>query len=251
MTHDFSNRGLYDIYRIEIQFRDKLVGGVPKNKDLLADAVRAHTGFDDEKTQEQIKELGSGVVDVIVEKSWNGFALDDVGLYIKAFQVKALFKECAQMLRLAKDRLGSKQILQHGFEVKALDGSDKLHLGKSKPDGTAEGPIHVMTPQGPRTAIKKVDYVEKIALSFEVWVLATHHGETRHVGEEQIVQMLRFGQENGVGADRSQGAGKFDVKSFEVVQKSPPATAVLDKPEKPAKKPAKKDEDKKSEDKPS
>lgn len=235
----FDARALYDIYRVKLAIRDRLCGGVPKNKDLIKNWVAATTGFNDAQTEVQTQEHLDAMTADVAEKSWNGFPSDERGLYLYARQVKALFKECATMLRLTTDRRGSKQILQHGFEVKSLDGRDRVHLGREKPDGDTEQPIHVQTPQGPRTALKRVDYVEGASVEFEVWVLATEHGETRHVGEDEIRAMLTFGQENGLGADRSQGSGKFDVVDFEVVQKAKAARAVQKaEPAPAAKKPA-------------
>lgn len=221
MDPRFVSTPLYDIYAVTIRMRQKLCGGIPRNKELLADAVRAHTGFDDQETERQIKELGEGVVDEIVEKSWNGFVSDAGGLYLPAFQVKAMFKEVASLQRLTTEKRGSKQVLQHGtFVVKAPDGSDRIHFGKTKPDGSDEGPVHVMTPQGPRTAIKRVDYVMGAELTFHVWVYGTHASESRHIGEDDIIELLKLAQENGLGADRSQGQGTFDVMSFECIQRA-------------------------------
>lgn len=233
MDPRFESKSLYDVYRCQIRMRDKLCGGIPKNKELLADAVRAHTGHDDAHTAAQIAELGVGIVDEIVEKSWNGFVSDDKGMYLPAFQIKAMFKECASLCRLTTEKRGSKQILQHGtFVVKAVDGGDRVHFGKTAVDGCDEGPVHVMTAQGPRTAIKRVDYVERVDLTFDVWVFGTHAAETRHIGESDVIELLRLAQENGLGADRSQGKGTFDVVKFERVAK---ATQKEEKEEAPAK----------------
>jgi hypothetical protein len=233
-SHDFSAKSIYDIYRVTIRFRERLCGGMPKNPELIEAWVRSTTGHDDEQTKALTEEAIQVLVDEAAERSWNGFPGDAMGLFIWARQVKALFKECATMLRLTVDKRGSKQIFQHGFEIKSVDGSDRLHLGREKPDAYAEGPIHVQTAQGPRTALKRVDYVEGVTLTFDVWVLATHAAETRHIGEADVVDMLRFGQENGIGADRSQGMGKFDVADFQVVQKA--ARSAKDEPDaKPAK----------------
>jgi hypothetical protein len=222
-ANEWSPRGLYDIYRVEIRLRDKLCGGVPKNPELIAEWIKAKTGYDDKETEVQTREALDALIDTETEKSWNGFPADkEKGLFVWARQMKALFKEAATMLRVTVDKRGSKQIFQHGFEIKALNGTDRLYFDKSKPDGFDEGPIHVQTPQGPRTAIKRVDYVEQVGIVFEIWVLGTHAAETRHVSEETIKTMLRFAQENGLGADRSQGRGKFTVVSFECISKAEP-----------------------------
>jgi hypothetical protein len=209
---DFNARALYDIYRVSLRFRDKLCGGMPKNPDILKGWIAATTEHNDEETDVQAAEARAVLLTPTEEKSWNGFPEDaSKGLFIWARQVKALFKECASMLRITVEKKGSKQIFQHGFEVKGADVADRLYLGKTAPDGSDEGPIHVQTAQGPRTALKRVDYVTRVTLHFEVWILKTAPAEKRHVGKDELIHMLTFGQENGLGADRSQGHGKFDV----------------------------------------
>ena len=100
------------------------------------------------------------------------------------------------------------------MEVKGIDDPMRIYLDAVEPDGYEERPIHVQTAQGPRTAIKRVDYVQDKTMAFQIWVLKTAPAETRHIGETEIVAMLRFSQENGLGGDRSQGGGKFDVIEF-------------------------------------
>ena len=220
--HNFSARPLYDIYRITITVREQLCGGMPKNKDVIADWIKSTTQYNDEQTKAQTDEAREALLEETTEKSWNGFPGDkEKGIFLWARCIKAMFKECASLRRVTTEKRGSKQIFQHAFEVKALDGGSRVFLGKMEADGYNEGPIHVQTPQGPRTALKRVDYIQgPIDISFEVWVMGTHPSETRHVGEKDLVDMLTFAQENGLGADRSQGMGKFDVKAFEQVQKA-------------------------------
>lgn len=239
--HDFQSRSLYDIYNVQLTFRDKICGGMPKNPELLKGWIAATTKHEDELTDKQVEEAREALLEPTQDKSWNTFPADDKGLFIWCRAVKALFKESASMLRVNTQRLGSKQIFQHGFEIKPTGAAlaaamgvkqvlengtrvvgkqkhDRIYLGKTAPDGYDEGPIHVQTPQGPRSAIKRVDYATDVVLEFEVWVLHTAPAEKRHVGEDELVEMLRFGQENGLGADRSQGHGKFDVTHFELLQ---------------------------------
>ena len=215
----FDASSLYDIYQVKIRLRDKLCGGMPKNPELIKAWVESTTGHADATTEAQTKEAIEALVDEVTERSWNGFPADAKGIFVWARQVKALFKECASMLRVTVDKRGSKQIFQHGFEIKGPEKYDRVYLGKTKADGYDEGPIHVQTAQGPRTALKRVDYVENVELVFDIWVLAAHPAETRYIGKEDLERMLTFAQENGLGADRSQGRGKFDVLDFKVLKK--------------------------------
>ena len=216
----FDSRALYDTYTVTIQLRERIYGGTPKRGDMIKIWVETRTGYSDEKTVEQTKEAMDLLVDETAEKSWTGFQGDENGLFISANNLKAMIKQGASMLGITKKKMGSKQILAEGTEVKSVSGvngrrSTRIYLDKGTPDGFEERPIHVMTAQGPRTALKRIDYIENARLTFEIWILRTAAQEKRHIGEDELVQILTFSQENGVGADRSQGAGKFDVVEFQ------------------------------------
>jgi hypothetical protein len=233
-------RRLYDIYEVEIQIRDKICGGTPYDPKVIAAWIRARTGHDDAVTTGQIEQAvklsPKEEAEAKLEGSWNGFPQDENGLFVWARQIKAMFRESATMLKVTTEKRGSKQVIQHGFEIKAMPGtqtsriavkdeggellspsSDRIYLGRTKPDELDEGPIHVQTAQGPRNALKRVDYVSRARLAFEVWVFGTAPAETRHLGQDDIEEMLLFAQENGLGADRSQGQGKFNVLKCERV----------------------------------
>lgn len=225
MTADnrFSARRLYDVYQVTIAFRDRLCGGKPANDELLADHIRRTTGHDDELTKRQIEDAQAKLPDLDglqeieeqkLEKSRTRFLSDEKGLYIDTYQVKAMFRQSASMLGIYKKRIGTKNMCAEGAEIKGPDHEARLYLGKKEPDGTEESVVHAMTPKGPISGIKHVDYVEKARLSFEIWVLKTESGEKRHIGEKDVVEILTFAQENGLGADRARGMGKFDVVEF-------------------------------------
>lgn len=218
MDDRFQSRKLYDVYLCTIVFRGRLCGGVPRNKELIKAWVMAGTEHNDELTETQTQEAKDAIINDVAEKSWIGFFEDaEKGLWLHTRNVKAALKQGASMLRITKDKIGSKQIFAEGSEIKGLGGSDRIYLDRKVPDGTDEKPIHVMTAQGPRTALKRFDYVTQPKISFEIWVLKTAAGEKRHIGEEDIVYVLTFLQENGIGADRSQGEGKFSVLEFEKI----------------------------------
>lgn len=221
---------LYNRYFVRIQVRERLDGGVPKDPELIAGWVAAKTGHDDEQTQKLVEEHMPDIETVteeVAEGMWTGFKQDDLGYYIETRQVKALFRESATMLGITKKKRGSRQVLQHGFEVRGHDGGSKIYL---KTDGDEdlnikreERAIHVMTPQGPRSAIKRCDYATNAALEWEVWILRTAKAETRHIGCAELELMLTHAQENGLGSNRSQGSGKFDVTRFDIIHENPAA----------------------------
>lgn len=208
---------LYDIYHLTIKTRGRLCGGVPRNKELIRSWVEASTGFKDETSEKLTQENADLIVNEVAEKTWVGFHEDAKGIMIQARNVKACLKQSASLLQITVKKRGSKQILAEGMEVKAMDGGDRIYLGKKAPDGTDESPIHVMTAQGPRTALRRMDYVTDVTVDFQIWVLKTAPQENRHIGVEDLERILCHAQENGLGASRSQGEGKFDVIKFEKV----------------------------------
>lgn len=213
----FESAELYDRYAVKIRIRERLDGGVPKSPELIGKWVAARTGHDDEQTKELVEEHMPDldpIVEGVAEGMWTGFKRDESGHYIEARQVKAMLRESAVLLGIIKKKRGSRQIIQHGFEVRGHEGGSKIYLEACSEIETEERPIHVMTPQGPRSAIKRTDFVTTATLSWELWVLTTDHRETRHVGVAELEKMLTHSQENGLGANRSQGSGKFDVIEF-------------------------------------
>ena len=217
--NQFDTGNLYDKWLVEIVFREKLCGGVPKNENTIKSWVESKTGHTDKQAEELAAEAVEAMKEQLTDASWNGFKQDaEHGLYIEPRQVKAMLRECFTMQRVFVKKKGSKQIHQHGLEIKGLEHPSRIYLGRAEADGDDEGPIHVMTAQGPRSALKRVDYVEGATLTFELWRFKTVATEKRHISHDALVAALTLAQENGLGADRSQGRGKFDVTKFETIE---------------------------------
>jgi hypothetical protein len=213
----FDPKGLYDVYRVTIAVRDRICGGVPKNPELIRAWVEATTGHADEQSAQLVQQDLDLLVNTQSEKCWIGFFGDEKGIFFPCRCVKACLKQSSTVLGITKQKRGSKQILAEGMEVKSPDGGDRLYFGLKEPSGTWENAIHVNTAQGPRSALRRMDYVSKPKMSFEIWVLKTAAQELRHIGEDDLVNILRHAQENGLGASRSTGEGKFDVIEFQKV----------------------------------
>lgn len=209
---------LYDVYDVRFRFVTPLSGGVPKSPDLIDAWVRARTGYDDARAREVAaqtkKDMGideervQTEAEAAAEKSWSGFKSDAEGLYIEARQVEAMLKETASVMRLTVNKRGSKQVLQHACHVKPY----RIHLGKTEPDGYEESVVHATTPQGPIHAIKRNDYVsEGTEIAFTLHVL---RGNAQGVDEDYLRRCVTLGQDDGLGANRSQGFGRFEVVTF-------------------------------------
>lgn len=133
---------------------------------------------------------------------------------VETRQIKAMLKEATQRLgywRNAGDAR-MKQHLQHDVAVRSTEGDDLVDLGVEDITGIIERPIHVMTPQGPRTSISAGEYVEGAEITFVVKVLEDGVAQNT-LTRERLVEALTFaGEFTGFGADRSQGYGRFAVE---------------------------------------
>lgn len=203
---------MYKYYEVEMKVKDRIVGGTPKNPEVIRQWIETSINKADKvKKEEIIKETVEAVgADEFAGKMWTGFKSDsEIGLYIEGRQVKAMLKEGANVL---KTILGV-TAFRSKFAERAWVSPDKIPLGVKEPTGSDERTVHVMTRQGPRSALKKFDYVEKPTITFRLEVL--NDGiVTRH----RLDTVLDYCAKNGLGAMRSQGEGVIETFKIEEIQ---------------------------------
>ena len=236
--HDYIKRyedALYDYYRVKLLV-DHLVGGVPKDPDMMKAWIGATCKqFSEEERAKIVKADIAALPKVLEEEmdvSGTTFLVDDgepsKGLYIEGRQLKALLKECANIMRNsipngkvpAKDPKNPDKVLKEEYGIAALKSKmadqvfveeERVFLNRQKPDRTAQRAIHIPDgPRGPRNAIKVSDILDNVDVEFTVRRL-----RRGSVSEEALYLCLHFGEENGLGADRSQAFGKFKVVNMD------------------------------------
>jgi hypothetical protein len=191
------------------------MGGTPKSPELIRDWLEARRAPDPEKNAEEI-EAG---IEASEDRSWCGFQRQDgVGLCLRGYHVKAHIKDCANILR----SLLPKRVKGDGTEVGVAWRSmvadrcyvveDYIPLGVQEPSGFFEHPVHVMTRQGPRNALKRTDYVDKPKVEFTLKVLAD-----KAVTEDILRQLFEYGGTHGMGSDRGMGFGRYEIAELEEV----------------------------------
>jgi hypothetical protein len=229
-------------FDVEIALRDKMIGGIPVIPEGVdrADAYEKwargqgveDTGENDQTLAEALAaEPDMPVTADEVEGLMTSFRHDETGVYIEARQIKSMIREGAQRLGLIKSTRGMRQVIQHDVIVRAIDAptpkdSQKIRLldkdgaVKTEPDGRLERPISVITRQGPRTAIKRADYIEDAIILFRIKVLSGGVADGL-MDIEKLQDVFDYAGETGLGADRSQGEGCFDVVSMTPVEAHP------------------------------
>lgn len=227
---------LFARYHCEIEFRDRIYGGVPKNPKVIEGWLMSRMGLTDQEeiahwTARTLREMGVEVnegmtldemeklaTSVAGQKQTNGFKHDEQGLYIEARQVKAAIKESVSILfpyaiekwgvAQARGAKGGKTPWKFAAEAVFVN-PDHIHLDRTKPDGEAMMMIHTDGPQGPVNSLAYHEYVEKARIAFDVLV-------TRDAIEhEKWPEIWLQAEQIGLGACRSQSAGQFDVVAWD------------------------------------
>lgn len=190
----------------------RICGGIPTDPKVAEGWLRTKLGTGDDLIRQQVAEVmaergvtaDEAVAQVDANRHLNGFKRDEHGLYIEGRQVKAAIKEAANV-RWPKDRWGpSRKGTLSFFAEHVFVQEDRLHLGTLEASGVAQRFVH--TWRG--TGIQYEEYVDDAKVSFTV---VTDHDFTA----EQWGLLWLTGEQQGVGATRSQGYGRYAVTQWE------------------------------------
>lgn len=221
MELDLKKLKMWDYADLTIKIQNRIVGGIPTNKDLIDGWLRRNMKSATEEERKKLAEATLADLPQLVEEqgemSATTFKRDETGIFVESRQVKSMLKECANILRellvKAEAAKGKSRFtnLRARVAERVFVMGDKLHIMRDgKPlkaeDGREEKPIHVMTPQGPRDSIKRFDFVEG-PCEFTCRLRYLADGL---VTEDLLEFLLQFGGQNGIGSDRSQGNGVFE-----------------------------------------
>lgn len=226
---------LWNYHRVTLEFREKLMGGVPKDPHIIEGWLRSKAGITDEEeikqaTARTLIELGVEITpdmtyaDMVAAskklagtQSTNGFKIDpELGLYIEGRQVKAAIKESVN-IHFAGDRWGATKKGPRSYTAeRVFIAEDRIPLMRSEPDGIELVIGHVTGPQGPRSTLAYHEYAFRPRLTFTVMEskVVRDKNEPSLTREQWAIIWVSM-QEQGIGALRSQGHGRFDVVGFE------------------------------------
>lgn len=228
---------VFSRYAVRLEFRDRIMGGVPKDPKVIQGWLRAKVGIEEDRelavmaartltengadlavTATQIAEMDASeiyeLMDSVSEeyaasKNTNGFKQDADGLFVEDRQLKAMLKESTNILfageRWGKTKKGPRSFVAERVFVKP----QRLHLDREEPDGIELVVGHVSDASGRRSTLTYHEYVEKPALEFEVEVVRDE------LSAEQWMDLWVHAQENGLGALRSQSYGRFDIARWD------------------------------------
>lgn len=212
---------------------DVLVGGTPTDPKVAEGWLRTKLGVDSDRLiQEMVAQtmVERGVTAeeavplVNAQKNLNGFKRDEKGLYIEGRHLKAALKEAVNVAYSVGKLLNSKGKNSWGLTAKGIHSfaaehivvpDDRLHLGISADEFTrralaGEGcginQRFVSTFRG--TGIQYEEFVEGATIDFTVW-------SDYDFTEANWAAIWLTGEQQGIGASRSQGYGRYQVTRWE------------------------------------
>jgi len=201
---------------------DTLCGGIPSDPNVAEGWIRGVMGeTSDARLQAQVAEVmaqrglpeSEAIEEINRRKHLNGFKRDEESgeLYIDGRQLKAAIKEAA-MIAVASDKIVGRSWGRTNKGLKAFLAEhvgvvdDQLLTGRKEPDGVNQR--FVQTFRG--TGIQYEEYLREVELTFTVI--------TDYEFDEQTWAMIWLtGQEQGIGATRSQGYGRYTLTGWEQV----------------------------------
>lgn len=243
---DTNAADMFTTYAARIRFRDRLMGGVPKNPKIIEGWLRSKAGIEQEEeirraTLRTLLELGADVTPdmtfdelekaseaLAATRQTNGFKVGDQGLYLESRTVKAMLKESVNILypsgavkwgRYQKTNQKTKDVSEVGGKApksyiaeRVFISPDRIWMGRNDPDGVEMFIGHVMGRQGPQSTLTYHEYVEGVVVDLHIMVLRDE------VDPKFWPEIWVHAQENGLGALRSQGFGRFDIERWEQVR---------------------------------
>ena len=199
---------MWEKYQVTLQINGRFAAGLPKTPKEIESMVvhRAPTLPPEDATS--LEEIIASVEEAVGasddhEPGWATFPRNANGLYYEGRGVRGHMKDCVAQLQWMFP--GTKNI-KSKFVNRVYVEDDCIYLSKTEPDGMETRFIQVMTRQGPRSAIKHIDYVESPILHFTLLVLAD-----KVVTEELLRAIFEYGAVHGIGQERSQGWGRYTL----------------------------------------
>jgi len=214
--HDLDRDRVWEIYSIRVRFRDRVMGGIPADPEILEGhlARKGLSPVEQETANKMLEKTAEmTTVEGATSVSTNIFYIDDRGIFLNDYQVIGCLKEAMQTQKLITSWRSK---IQNGVRVRP----SKIYLMRNGSpiqewDGFEQTPVHTEYMGRPMTSIKRMAYIENPVFDADIWVVKDNSkkGEgTPIISETNMRMLLQQMEEIGLGAMRRMGYGKFDAE---------------------------------------
>ena len=182
---------IYNRFYVELDIRDKIYGTLSGDREIVEE----------------------------VEKNTRQFQCDENGIYISAYQIKAMIAQCGSLLELTTDETLTEGLFIKGINADGDFTGDKVYLLplRKSADGKDDFIGNVTGVIGSRRLISNSQFCSQPKLRFQLNILANLMQDDvyrKKLTVEDFEHIFEHGQEVGLGAHRNMEAGKFDVVRF-------------------------------------
>ena len=214
------HKPLWRMYELALQFEMLLCGSVPQSKELIApwlaarapEKVPAAVVAGDAPTLAQLEEEVAASVDNVEERITLGFQVDGSGLFVRNGTLKAHLKDCGDQvkkyldIKALRSKIANRVFVEpyRLFLMHSPDGPGSVPRVIEKEDGEFERAVHVMTPLGPRNALKRIRFVYGPSIAATLRVLTD-----TEITENVLRTVLDYGSVHGYGGERGMGEGRY------------------------------------------
>lgn len=204
---------MWQYAKVEMDFEYRLCGSQPLNKEIVGPWLESRMPKEKPeggKSIEEIKEEVLASIDGVQDKITLGFQSNDGGLFVRSGTIKSHLKDCANQIKdtfkpeikAFRSKVANKLFIEK-YAVELLKSGKRV----IETDGIYDQPVHVMTPQGPRDGLKKIQYIEKPSIVFTMKLLID-----KEIKKEHIYQIFEYGTIHGYGGERGMGEGRYKFK---------------------------------------
>lgn len=206
----------YKDFQVTVTLTTDMLGTIPKNKELYTDFIAGKARESLAKMEAKGIPMADGqpatsaaVAEAIAEetesikdmedKGWTGFFEDSEGPYIMNYFVKGFLCESARTLKEIDS------VKQMHDKVKRYCFITPRRIRLPPIAGNLERPIRAQTPQGPRVALVRSDFIaESGEFTFKMRLL-----DAGKLTAKIMQDVLEYGEYMGFGQWRSGGWGQF------------------------------------------
>lgn len=207
-------------YRVQWDFTGRLCGSTPQQADLIEgwlDARQPSVRPPSSRSMREVQEEVLASLAVVEDDSGEveqrvtlGFQTDQRRLVMRGGTMRAHLKDCARILSslyvgkiqgeksFAVKVVNSVYVDEYWVPILRANGEPVVEA-----DGTFDKTVRVTTPMGPRSAIKRIEYIQAPRLVFTLKVLANA------VKLEDLTKIMEYGATHGYAGERSDGEGRY------------------------------------------
>jgi len=193
-------------YGVSICLTEPLLASSPADPEVYKRFIDERKGKDQKAAGEEVETLPAEKKEVT---GWSVFHRDEKGLFLFDYKLRGFLKAAAEAVT-GRSKLSAykskidKWVFVSPRRIYLSNGRGEI---LQEPAGVLERPIRAMTMQGPRTSVKRSDYVEAgTKFSAELKVLPLGR---REIAESVLREWFDYGELQGLGEWRTGSYGRF------------------------------------------